>query len=133
MKKVVYTAGIWDLFHIGHLNILKNSKALGNYLIVGVLTDHGAQLYKRKPIIPLDERIAIVRSIRYVDEVCIQKTTDPTINLKRIKPHIMTHGSDWDRLLEGHETLERLNIQFKTLPYTKTVSTTFLLETIKNT
>jgi len=75
--KVGYTAGVFDLFHIGHLNILKRAKEYCDYLIVAVSTDELVQEYKkRKPIFPYEERKAIVESIKYVDEVVPQYNRD---------------------------------------------------------
>ena len=68
--KIGYTTGVFDLFHIGHLNILKNAKDKCEYLIVGVSTDEIVTSYKgKKPVIPFEERLEIVKSIKYVDEV----------------------------------------------------------------
>jgi rfaE bifunctional protein nucleotidyltransferase chain/domain len=127
-KKIVYTAGVWDLFHHGHLNILNNSKKLGDILVVGVLTDEGAAAYKRKPIQDQATRMAAIRSIQCVDSAVFQSDTDPTPQLEMIRPHIFTHGDDWKRLIRGQETLDRLGIEFVLLPYTKGISTTELIK-----
>lgn len=72
-----YTTGVYDLFHIGHLNILKAAKARCDHLIVGVTTDElSLQRKGKKPVIPLSERLEIIKGIRYVDEVVIQETMD---------------------------------------------------------
>ena len=69
-KKIGYTQGTFDMFHIGHLNLIRNAKKHCDYLIVGVNADDLVELYKNKrPIVPLEERAEIVRAIRYVDEV----------------------------------------------------------------
>ncbi len=76
-KLIGYTQGTYDMFHIGHLNLIKNAKRRCDYLIVGVNTDELVESYKHKrPIIPLAERAEIVRAIRYVDEVLITDTLD---------------------------------------------------------
>ena len=76
MEKVIgYTQGTFDMFHIGHLNLIKNAKRHCDYLIVGVNDDDLVESYKNKrPIVPLNERVEIVRAIKYVDEVIVTKT-----------------------------------------------------------
>jgi glycerol-3-phosphate cytidylyltransferase len=74
---VGYTTGVFDLFHIGHLNLLKNARAMGDRLIVGITVDEIMKEYKNKtPVIPFAERCEIVRSIKYVDVVVPQKSFD---------------------------------------------------------
>ena len=76
-KLIGYTQGTYDMFHIGHLNLIKNAKRRCDYLIVGVNSDELVESYKHKrPIIPLEERAEIVRAIKYVDEVIITDTLD---------------------------------------------------------
>ena len=78
--KVGYTTGVYDMFHIGHLNLLKRAKEQCEYLIVGVSTDELVQEYKHKmPIIPFEERKEIVGAIKYVDKVITQTTMDKYI------------------------------------------------------
>lgn len=130
---IVYTAGVWDLFHTGHLRILERSKELageGGKLVVGVVTDLGAAAYKPTPPINSEHaRLEIVDSIEIVDAVFLQPGTDPSpvlVALARVgaRPDLMTHGDDWEHLRIGQETLERLGIDWKLLPYTPDVSTT---------
>jgi len=125
--RVVYTAGVWDLLHRGHLNLLWASKQLGDVLVVGVVMDSGAYAYKgRQPVENVQLRMRRLERLGFLDVIVLQQGTDPTANLERFQPDVMTHGSDWDRLKEGHETLERLGIDYVTLPYTPGVSTTQL-------
>ena len=72
-KIIGYTTGVYDLFHIGHLNILKNAKSMCDKLIVGVSTDDLVSYKHKKAVIPFEERIEIVSSIKYVDEVVSQE------------------------------------------------------------
>lgn len=94
--KVGYTTGVFDLFHIGHLNILRRAKEQCEYLIVGVSTDELAQTYKYKlPVIPFEERIEIVKAIKYVDEVVPQISMDKMLAWKELHFDAMFHGDDW--------------------------------------
>jgi len=126
--KLIYTAGIWDWMHEGHLNILRRSKALGTHLIVGVVSDDGAEAYKRRPVQHELTRLQVVAAVKYVDAVVLQPTTDPTPILEWLRPAVMTHGDDWDRLLEGNETLKAMGIEFVLIPYTHGVSSTETLQ-----
>jgi len=127
MPTVVYTAGVWDLFHRGHLNILWQSRKLGDILVVGVVSDWGVVAYKdREPIDNIWERMRTIQELPWVDLVMQQETTDPSDNLRRILPDVFTHGSDWERLREGHDTLEELGIEYVSIPYTPGISTTIL-------
>lgn len=127
--RVVYTAGVFDLLHRGHLNVLWQSKALGDVLVVGVVSDDGCHAYKgRRPVQGLHERIQAIERLDYVDAAVPQDTTDPTPNLERFRPDTMTHGDDWDVLLVGQDTVELLGIDWVLIPYTEGVSTTALRE-----
>ncbi|RLB78053.1 MAG: glycerol-3-phosphate cytidylyltransferase [Deltaproteobacteria bacterium] len=98
MKKEIvgYTTGVFDLFHIGHLNLLKQAKSGCDRLIVGVSTDELVQTYKNKsPIIPFTERIEIVSALKYVDEVVPQSHRDKIAAYHEIKFDVMFVGSDW--------------------------------------
>ena len=94
--KVGYTTGVFDMFHMGHLNIIRRAKAQCEYLIVGVTTDELCLSRKNKvPIIPQEERVAIVEAIRYVDKVVLQSDMD---KIKPVKEHgvdAVFVGSDW--------------------------------------
>jgi cytidyltransferase-like protein len=131
-KITVYTAGVWDMFHVGHLNLLKASKALGDRLIVGVITDDGCMSYKfKRPVVPHEDRWKIVQALKCVDAVVSQNGTNPTGNLEslqgtKFEVSVFTHGSDWDRLKQGHSALEKMGIRYVTLPYTEGVSSTIL-------
>ena len=90
-----YTSGVFDLFHIGHLNLLKNAKGMCDKLIVGVTTDD-LSLYKgKKPLIPFEDRLEIVRAVRYVDAVVPQETMDKAAQCKKLKASILFVGDDW--------------------------------------
>ena len=97
-----YTTGVFDMFHIGHLNILRRAKERCDYLIVGVSTDEVVRSYKNKtPIIPYEDRAAIVAAIKYVDEVVPQTTMDKVAFLKSRHFDVMFHGDEWKGVLLG--------------------------------
>lgn len=94
--KVGYTTGVFDMFHIGHLNILRRAKEQCEYLIVGVTTDELCQTRKNKvPIINENDRKAIVRAIRYVDKVVDQSDMDKLRMVRAIGADVVFVGSDW--------------------------------------
>ncbi|HHU18286.1 MAG TPA: adenylyltransferase/cytidyltransferase family protein [Clostridiales bacterium] len=128
--KVGYTTGVFDLFHIGHLNILKRAKEQCDHLIVGVSTDEVVQGYKKKtPVIPFEERIAIVEAIKYVDEVVPQTSMDKFEAWEKLKFDAIFHGDDW----KGSKMYEEIEKKFSAVgvemvyfPYTKGTSSTIL-------
>lgn len=94
--KIGYTAGVYDMFHIGHLNILKKAKERCEFLIVGVTTDALCLQRKNKaPIICETDRVAIVESIRYVDKVIFQENMDKLAVVRRYNVDVVFVGSDW--------------------------------------
>lgn len=130
---VVYTYVVGDLFHIGHLKCLQQAKALGDSLIVGVLTDEAVATYKRTPIIPFEERIEIVRNIKCVDFAVMQDDLDPTETLKRIallQPDIIVHGDDWGENFPGAEYMRSIGKQAIRTKYYPHQSTTKIVEGI---
>lgn len=129
---VVYTTGTFDLFHVGHLNILKAAKGLGDRLIVGVSTDELVLKYKhQKPIMPYEERYRIISELRCVD-VCIpQYSRDKYEAWRRIGFDVWVCGDDWYEDAEYRELKRRLEaegVRVVFLPYTKSVSTTRIKE-----
>jgi len=130
-KVIVYTYVAGDLFHIGHLRCLQQAKALGDYLIVGVITDNGIAAYKRHPIIPFKERLEIIRNIKCVDKAVRQEVLDPTENLKEYKPDIVTHGDDWGEDFPGAEYMRSIGkLAIRTKYYTGQ-STTEVITTLR--
>lgn len=127
--RVVFVPGCWSILHAGHVSILWRAKQLGDVLVVGVVSDAGVRDYKgRFPFDNVQMRIEAVRRLSFVDVVARQETTDPTPLLERFRPDVLVHGDEpnWQRLREGHDTLERLGIEFVLLPYTEGISTTIL-------
>lgn len=135
--KVGYTTGVYDMFHIGHLNVLKNAKNYCDSLIVGVTTDDVSLKSKGKsPIIPYEERSEIVKSIRYVDRVVPQTGYDieSKVNAWEIlKFDVMFVGSDWqgtDKWNEIETIFKQYNVDIVYLPHTDGISSTQLREII---
>lgn len=136
--KIGYTTGVFDMFHIGHLNILKKAKEQCEYLIVGVTTDELVSYKNKKAIIPHKERMAIVESIKYVDKVVPQENMDKFLAWEKYRFDVMFVGSDW----KGTDKWNDLEVNFKKLgvdiiyfPYTQGTSSTKLrnvLESIIN-
>ncbi|HXK50134.1 MAG TPA: glycerol-3-phosphate cytidylyltransferase [Clostridiales bacterium] len=128
MKKVI-TYGTFDLFHIGHLNILRRAKALGEYLIVAVSTDEFNALKGKKCTYPWNERAEIVKAIRFVDEVIPENSWEQKVNdIKDNEVNIFVMGNDWtgkfDFLKEYCEVVY--------LPRTEGISTTEIKNGLKN-
>lgn len=125
-----YTTGAFDLFHIGHLNILKNAKANCDKLVVGVSTDELIGAYKNKqPAIPFVERIEIVKSIKYVDEVVPQTTMDKFAMWEKIRFNTMFVGDDWkgtQKWIDLEKKFAELGVKIVYFPYTQSTSSTKL-------
>ena len=133
--KVGYTTGVFDLFHVGHLNILKQAKMKCDYLIVGVSTDELVKEYKNKtPIISFEERKTIVEAIKYVDEVVPQESRDKIEAFRKYQFDVMFVGDDW----KGSKTFSEVDEYMKEcgkdgveyIPYTQNVSSTYLKEVL---
>ena len=129
-QRVGYAGGAYDLFHIGHLNILKHARSQCDFLIAGVVTDEILELTKGKaPIIPHAERIEIVRNISYVDEAVDEDVMDKLAAWRARPFDVYFKGDDW----KGTERARRLEIEFAKVgveveyfPYTMATSSTLL-------
>lgn len=123
-----YTTGVFDMFHQGHLNILINAKALCDKLIVGVSTDELCVSYKKKlPIMPFDERVNIIRAIKYCDAVVPQTTMDKYEAWEKLRYDVMFVGDDWhksDKWKELIKQFSKVGVKIVFLPYTTGVSST---------
>ena len=131
---VVYTYVVADLIHIGHMRCLQQAKALGDYLIVGVLTDEATAAYKRKPIIPFEERLEMVGNVKCVDEAVRQDTLDPTENLKKYKPDIVTHSHGPNKRFPGADVegyMEKIGKKAIRTEYYPSQSTTMIVGKIR--
>tara|TARA_B100001741_G_C16491058_1_gene569700 strand:+ start:89 stop:469 length:381 start_codon:yes stop_codon:yes gene_type:complete len=119
-----------DLFHYGHVNFLKNASLVGDQLIVGIHSDKVVEEYKRTPIMTMNERIAVVAAVKYVDEVIPDAPL--LIDEKWIKKHdidIIVHGDDWE--ISKLQNIYKIPIEmgiFKTIPHTPSISTTDIIK-----
>lgn len=131
-----YTTGVFDMFHIGHLNILKRAKEKCDYLIVGVSTDECVESYKHKcPVIPFEQRIAIVEAIKYVDEVVPQNDMDKVAFLRERHFDVMFHGSEWKGtdIYNAYEAeFSKYGARIEYLPHTEGISSTLLRKKIEH-
>ncbi|MFR1380508.1 MAG: adenylyltransferase/cytidyltransferase family protein [Clostridium neonatale] len=131
--KVGYTTGVFDLFHIGHLNLLKKSKEMCEYLIVGVSTDELVKYKNKKPVIPFEERIEIVNAIKYVDKVVPQENMDKLSAYNKYNFNVMFVGDDWKgtgKWNKIEKDLKEVGCELVYFPYTKGTSSTLINETL---
>lgn len=130
-----YTAGVYDLFHIGHLNLLRNAKGMCDKLIVGVSTDELVRYKGKSPVIPFTDRIEIVRNIKCVDAVVAQADMNKLEMCKKLKANIMFVGDDWyqsPRWEEYEKEFLEAGIKIVYFPYTKGVSSTQISKALKH-
>jgi glycerol-3-phosphate cytidylyltransferase len=129
MSKTIITYGTFDMFHIGHLYLLKRLKALGDRLIVGVSTDEFNQLKGKKTLIPYDQRVEIVESIKYVDVVIPEKNWEQKItDVKAYSVDVFAIGKDW----EGKFDFLKDACEVVYLERTDGISTTELKQSLRN-
>lgn len=132
--KIGYTTGVFDLFHIGHLNIIKRSKEACDYLIVGVTSDD--EVFRKKgktPIIPEEERMKIVEALKYVDKVVLEDDTDKILAWKELDFNVMFKGSDWkgsELWNKYEEYFSKRDVNIVYFPYTEGTSSTLLREVL---
>lgn len=129
-----YTSGVYDLFHIGHLNLLRNAKGMCDKLVVGVTTDELVSYKLKKAVIPHNERMEIVRSNRFVDSVVPQEDMDKFEMWKKLKFDVMFVGDDWynsDKWEELEKKFKEVGVRIIFFPYTKGTSSTLLSQTLK--
>lgn len=119
-KIIVYAAGVWDMFHVGHLNILRGAKALGDILIVGVSTDRLVLKYKgHHPLLSYEDRAAVVAACRYVDAVVPQRSLEKDEQLQKLDVDILVVGDDWwEQKVRGHDFMVKHDRRVVYLPYT---------------
>lgn len=136
MIRIGYAPGAYDLFHIGHLNLLRRAKERCDYLIAGVVSDD--MLIKHKgvtPVIPLAERLEIVRNVRFVDAAHAAMTNDKLEIWKDLRFNVLFKGDDWQGTEKG-DKLERdfaaVGVEVVYLPYTMSTSSSALRKTLQS-
>lgn len=134
-KRIIgYTTGVFDMFHIGHLNLLRRAKEQCDYLIVGVSTDEIVESYKhKKPVIPFKERIAIVEELKCVDRVVPQTSMNKMEAWEALHFDVMFHGSDWKNSEMYNQIIEdfsKVGVEVRFLPHTDGISSTLLTEVL---
>lgn len=141
MKKyhVGYTCGVFDLFHVGHLNLLERCKQLCDILIVGICNDDYVNTIKKKvPIYPEQDRVRLLKALKIVDDVFlvdIETTENKMIALNKYHFDVLFSGDDWkgtDRYKRTEEEFSKRNVHIEYLPYTHGISTSSLKNLIKN-
>jgi glycerol-3-phosphate cytidylyltransferase len=136
MIRIGYAPGAFDLFHIGHLNLLRRAKEQCDFLIAGVVADEVLIQHKKvTPVIPLSERLEIVRNVRFVDMAHAAMTNDKTEIWKELRFNVLFKGNDWQGTEKGNR-LERdfaaLGVDVVYFPYTQATSSSALRRTLRN-
>ncbi|MFJ8012741.1 adenylyltransferase/cytidyltransferase family protein [Streptomyces sp. NPDC096339] len=135
MSRIIgYASGVFDLFHVGHVNLLRQARAHCDHLVAGVLLDEVATHKGLPPVVPFQERLEIVRAVRYVDEAVADTTLDKRDAWQRVGFHRLFKGDDW-RGTELGARWERefaaVGVEVVYLPYTADVSTTALRQELQ--
>ena len=128
-----YTTGVYDLFHIGHLNLLRRAKEMCEFLIVGVTSDELVSYKNKKAVIPFEERIQIVQAIDCVDLAIPQTSMDKMAVWEQYHFNVMFVGDDWkntEKWNQFEKDFEKVGVDIKYFPYTKTTSSTLINETL---
>jgi glycerol-3-phosphate cytidylyltransferase len=131
---VGYVPGVFDMFHVGHLNILRASRERCDRLIAGVVTDEVVEAMKGyRPIVPLDERMAIVGALRFVDEVVVDTSADKREVWRDHRFDVLFKGDDWQHTERGErleQQMAEIGARVVYLPYTPHTSSTMLRQTL---
>ncbi len=129
-----YTTGVYDLFHVGHLNLLRNAKGMCDRLVVGVTVDELVSYKGKQAVIPFEERIEMVRACRYVDAAVPQYDMDKLTACKKLGASYLFVGDDWyetEKWQEYEKEFAEEGIKIVYFPYTKEVSSTRILEAMQ--
>jgi len=134
-KAVVFTNGVFDLLHVGHLRYLKYARGLGDVLVVGVNSDSSVRRLGKgddRPVTPESERAEILSSLSSVDVVVIFHEDTPAAAVERLQPDVLVKGADWEgRDIPGRDSVERRGGRVVFAPFESGYSTTQILDTIK--
>lgn len=128
-----YTSGVFDLFHVGHLNLLRNAKGMCDKLVVGVTSDELVGYKNKHPVIQHSERMDIIRAIDYVDSVVPQENMDKFEMWKKLQFNLMFVGDDWfesDKWEAFESKFKEVGVRIVYFPYTKGTSSTLLNNTL---
>lgn len=129
-----YTTGLYDLFHIGHVNLLKNAKGMCDKLIVGVTVDELVTYKGKQALIPFEDRIEIVRSCKYVDAAVPQYDMDKLTACRKLGANILFVGDDWyatDKWRQYEKEFKEAGVRIIYFPYTKGISSTLIARTLE--
>jgi choline-phosphate cytidylyltransferase/glycerol-3-phosphate cytidylyltransferase len=126
-KTVVYTSGTFDMLHANHIKMLEYARSLGDILIVGVNTDELVESYKSQPIIPFEERIALMKALKYPDIVIPQHSLDHTDKVKKLNFDVFVVGDDWSG---KYDYLKEQGVDVVYFPYGAGVSSSTLKKRI---
>ncbi len=126
-KTVVYTSGTFDMLHANHIKMIEYARSLGDILIIGVNTDELVESYKSTPIIPFEERITLVKALKYPDIVIPQHSLDHTEKVRKLNFDVFVVGDDW---VGKYDYLKELGVDVVYFPYGEGVSSTKLKEKI---
>ena len=133
-RSVVFTNGCFDLLHRGHVHILRQAKAAGDILIVGMNSDRSVKSIKGspRPILPESDRVELIAAMEMVDYIVLFDEPDPYQLIAAIKPHVLAKGGDWsaDKIV-GSDIVERNGGRVAVIPYLKGFSTTEIIERIR--
>ena len=134
-RRVGYAPGVYDLFHIGHLNLLRNASEVCDHLIAGVVSDDLAHRNKgSRPVVPMDERLAIVAAIRFVDEAVVEDVPHKLDVWEQLRFDVIIKGDDWrgtDRGDKLESDFASVGVQVAYVPYTERTSSTLLRQVLQ--
>ncbi len=132
-KKIVFTNGCFDIIHAGHVDYLEKTKALGDVLVVGMNSDDSMRRIKgeKRPIVPQEMRAKVLSSLKPVDYVVIFEEDTPLELIKKVKPHVLVKGGDWElENIVGREFVESYGGVVKTIPFEYDISTSKIIEKV---